>query len=119
MQSRDGRHKAQAEPRARLRAALVQPHEALQDPLAIVSRNAGALVCDDDLDRMPRGSQADCDRRRWSSRAGVRCLDRVLDRIVDEIGDGLTLRAGDSRQCSIPSTTSRSMRSPRSSATGS
>ena len=42
--ARDRLHKAQAQPRAGLGAALLQAHEALQHALAVLGRDAGAAV---------------------------------------------------------------------------
>src|SRR5450755_3554524 len=50
MQARDGGGETQAEPGARLRAALLEPHEALEHPPAIGRRNAGAVVGDAEQD---------------------------------------------------------------------
>ena len=50
MQARHRRGEAQAQPGARLRAALLQPHEALDHMRAVGFRDAGAAIGDGEQD---------------------------------------------------------------------
>ncbi len=90
MQARDRLHKAQAEPRAGLGAALLQPHEALQDALAILRRDARPAVGHGDRHRRPpRALKPMAIAGSDGVRAGLHGLGRILDRVVDEVGDRL------------------------------
>ena len=72
MQPPDRLHEAEPETRAGLGAALLQAHEALQHALAILRRNARAVVGDGDLDRLGPIVQIDGDRRAAAEIAAAR-----------------------------------------------
>src|SRR2546422_11762865 len=59
VQMRDRGGEAQAQPRARLRAALLQPHEALDHAAAVVGGNAGPRVGDREQDAIPLPARGD------------------------------------------------------------
>ena len=99
------------------RAARLQAHEALQHALAIVRRDAGAAVGDDELDAIAVAARR-AHRRRSAApfAAGARA---VLDGVVDQVGDGLAdeLPVGAHRDA-VPAVDDIE-RQPASSATGS
>ena len=88
MQARDRRGEAQAKPGTRLRAALLQPHEALDDAAAVGFRNARSAVGDGEQNAVALGQCAHHDLG-WCAVDRLATRRRVFDGIVDQIGERL------------------------------
>ena len=88
MQPRHRRGEAQPQPRARLRAALLEAHEALDRAAAIGLGNAAAAVGDREQDALALAHRLDHDLGLGPVHAGA--IGRaVFDGVVDQIGERL------------------------------
>ncbi len=89
MQPRYRRGEAQAQPRARLRAALLEAHKAFDHARAVGFRNARPAVDDREQDAVALAERAHDDFRRGAVHAALARLG-IFDGIVDQIGERLT-----------------------------
>ena len=96
MQMSDRRRETEAESRARLRAALLQPHEALHHTFAIARGNARTMVGYAETDAIPLPACRDHDVGRHAihfRRMGTRVFDGVVDEIGERLGHQLAVAA--------------------------